>query len=119
MDESAARARLHEERQAALRRVRALSTALEDIRAGSAEANTDDEHDPEGSTIAFERAQVSSLLRDARSSLADIDQAVARLAQGTYGTCERCGGAIAPERLVARPASRRCIDCAGTPRVDP
>ena len=32
--------------------------------------------------------------------------------QGTYGTCERCGGPIDPERLEARPQARTCIGCA-------
>lgn len=74
--------------------------------------STDDEHDPEGSTIAFERSQTSSLLASSRAHLADVDAALQRLADGGYGHCERCGGRIARERLVARPAARTCIACA-------
>ncbi|MEJ7846034.1 MAG: TraR/DksA C4-type zinc finger protein [Acidimicrobiales bacterium] len=73
---------------------------------------TDDEHDPEGHTIAFERQQVAALLRDARSHLDAVDVAIARLAAGTYGTCERCGGPVGDARLVARPAARTCVACA-------
>ena len=76
----------------------------------------DDEHDPEGHTIAFERQQVAALLRDARSHLVEIDHAIVRLGEGTYGTCELCGGPIAPERLTTRPASRTCVACAIQPR---
>ncbi|MFI0350201.1 TraR/DksA family transcriptional regulator [Actinomadura sp. 9N407] len=72
----------------------------------------DDEHDPEGATIAFERSRVESALHQARGHLADLDRAVERLRDGTYGTCERCGGPIAAARLVARPAARTCITCA-------
>lgn len=72
----------------------------------------DDEHDPEGATIAFERAQVAALLRDERVLLAATDAALLRLAQGAYGNCSRCGGAISAERLAALPATPTCIACA-------
>jgi DnaK suppressor protein len=79
----------------------------------SAEHTTnDDEHDPEGVTVAFERAQVASLLAQARADLEALDEAAARLAAGTYGTCTRCGNPIAPERLEALPTATRCIKCA-------
>lgn len=74
--------------------------------------STDDEHDPEGSTIAFERSQTSSLLASSKAHLADVDDALLRLADGIYGRCERCGDPIAHERLLARPAARTCIVCA-------
>ena len=73
---------------------------------------SDDEHDPEGSTIAFERSQASTLLATATEHLADVDAALARIAAGTYGVCERCGREIAPDRLRARPTARTCIACA-------
>ena len=74
--------------------------------------STDDEHDPEGSTIAFERAQLGALLDQADRQLAELDAALARLAAGEYGTCESCGQPIAPERLLVRPTATRCIGCA-------
>lgn len=40
-----------------------------------------------------------------------VDEAIARLDDGTFGTCVRCGQAIAPERLEALPWAARCIDC--------
>lgn len=73
---------------------------------------TDDEHDPEGSTIAFERSQASSMLAAAEQRLAELDLALARLDEGTYGYCESCAGPIPPERLLARPAARTCVPCA-------
>ena len=75
-----------------------------------------DEHDPEGSTIAFERAQVVSLLADARRELDELAAATKRIDDGTYGKCACCGEAIAAERLDALPAATRCIDC--SVRVD-
>ncbi|WP_306514392.1 TraR/DksA family transcriptional regulator, partial [Janibacter hoylei] len=76
-------------------------------------SNADDEHDPEGATIAFERSQVDALARQAREHLREIDAALARLDAGDYGTCERCGRPISAGRLEARPTARTCIDCAG------
>lgn len=73
---------------------------------------SDDEHDPEGSTIAFERSQASTLLATATEHLSDVDAALVRLDAGTYGRCEHCGQAIARERLLARPTARTCIACA-------
>ena len=80
--------------------------------AASRASNADDEHDPEGATIAFERQQVAALIEAARRRLADVDAALARREAGGYGVRESCGGPIAPERLAARPAARSCIGCA-------
>jgi DnaK suppressor protein len=80
--------------------------------AASRSSNADDEHDPEGATIAFERQQLAALLDQARRRLADVEAALERRAAGGYGICESCGRPIAPERLAARPAARTCIDCA-------
>lgn len=108
---------LRAERQTTLARIGALAGELDDIVTASAGSNIDDEHDPEGSTIAFERAQIATLLREARAYLGELDRAAARLEAGDYWACERCGGPIAEERLAARPASRTCVGCADRPRV--
>ena len=71
----------------------------------------DDEHDPEGATLAFERQHLAALAQAAREHLADIDAALARLADGSYGTCQNCGQPIGAERLAARPTARTCIGC--------
>lgn len=78
----------------------------------SVHTTNDDEHDPEGATVAFERAQVVGLLEQARAELRALDAANERLRAGTYGTCMRCGHPIAPERLDALPAATHCIRCA-------
>lgn len=75
---------------------------------------TDDEHDPEGSTIAFERSQAGALITSTRDHLADVDGALDRIDHGTYGWCERCGETIGRERLLARPSARTCIACASS-----
>lgn len=75
-------------------------------------SNADDEHDPEGATLAFEREQVASLLTAAQGRRAELLAALDRVGAGTYGTCERCGGPIGADRLEARPSARTCIACA-------
>jgi RNA polymerase-binding transcription factor DksA len=48
----------------------------------------------------------------ARAVLADVDEALSRLDDGTYGWCVRCTQAIGPPRLEVAPRTRFCIDCA-------
>ncbi|GGN08207.1 MULTISPECIES: TraR/DksA family transcriptional regulator [Terrabacter] len=80
----------------------------------ASEANiADDEHDPEGSTIAYERTQIGALITQAEQHLAEIDAALQRIADGDYGRCEVCGETIPDGRLLARPTARTCIDHAG------
>jgi RNA polymerase-binding transcription factor DksA len=93
--------------------VLALAGDRDAIIDASRSSNADDEHDPEGATIAFERAQVAALLAAARERLADVDEALARYDAGGYGLCARCGEPIPPERLAARPSARTCVPCAG------
>lgn len=97
-------------------RIRALCQSLEDdfdaIVEASTASNADDEHDPEGATVAFERAQIVALLAHARARLDEMDQAVQRWRRGAYGICEGCGEPIPAERLTARPAATACVRCA-------
>ncbi|TAK69581.1 MAG: TraR/DksA family transcriptional regulator [Actinomycetota bacterium] len=76
------------------------------------DSNADDEHDPEGATIAFEREQARAQLDLSRTRLAELDRAVERLRAGHYGVCETCRQPIAADRLIARPEARQCVACA-------
>jgi RNA polymerase-binding transcription factor DksA len=109
---AALRDALDAERQDTLARITALRREFDGIVESSAGVATDDEHDPEGATIAFERAQLAALLGQADRHLAELDGALDRLREGRYGRCERCGRPIAAGRLAARPAARTCIACA-------
>ena len=77
----------------------------------SKDTNADDEHDPEGATIAFERSQVGALVRQAEQRLAEVDAALGRLEDGTYGVCVVCGQPIPPARLEVRPTAATCVGC--------
>lgn len=112
MDLDGARQRLIHERAALLAMGHDLATSFDDIVAAAKDSNLDDEHDPEGSTIAVDRSLVSSLGRSTADRIEQIDKALARLDAGTYGRCLRCGAPIGGGRLAARPAAQTCIGCA-------
>ena len=96
-----------------------LESELEAIGESTASV-PDDEHDPEGSTVGYERARVSALLARADEEIEDLNAALARVAGETYGRCEGCGGAIGEARLVALPTATRCVACAAqTPSHKP
>jgi DnaK suppressor protein len=105
---------LNAERVKTLARVAALTAEFDDIVAGTDAGSSDDEHDPEGSTIAFERTRVSTLVSQGRAYLDELEQAQGRIANGTYGACEHCGADIPCERLVALPTARTCVHCRPT-----
>jgi RNA polymerase-binding transcription factor DksA len=107
-----ARERLDAERRLTSERLERLGADHAGFVAASLNSNADDEHDPEGATIAFERSQVETLARQLQQHLADIEAAERRLAEGSYGICVRCGVAIPEARLEARPAARTCVVCA-------
>ena len=92
--------------------VASLTRRLNGIIEAAALTTNDDEHDPEGSTIAFERAQIAGLLAQAQDELRALDAATTRIANGTYGLCHRCHQPIAPTRLDALPDTTTCIKCA-------
>ena len=111
-DAAVALERLAADRDALRDQVRSLETQFDGFVEASDLVATDDEHDPEGHTIAFERQQVAGLLRDARTKLAALDAALERLRHGTYGRCTQCGVSIPAERLEAVPGAEHCITCA-------
>jgi DnaK suppressor protein len=103
--------RLLDERDRTRTRLGRLTGDYRGIVDASRDSNADDEHDPEGSTIAFERSQVGALVQQAHQRLDEVESALQRLADGGYGRCETCGRPIPEDRLVARPTARTCVDC--------
>ncbi|GGI81043.1 TraR/DksA family transcriptional regulator [Pseudarthrobacter scleromae] len=100
---------LEEERERKVALLPALRADIASANSARQDSNVDDEHDPEGSTIAFELSQASALLKQSSAGLDQVDAALARIAAGTYGTCAVCGEAIAEGRLEARPWTPFCI----------
>jgi RNA polymerase-binding transcription factor DksA len=107
-----ATALINEARAGNVRLIKSLERLWDGIVEAAAGSNVDDEHDPEGATVAFERAQLRDALKQARADLEDLDRAAQRVRTGEYWVCERCGGPIAAARLIARPTATVCIACA-------
>ena len=116
---SDARRRLEAERARVAAQASELEAELESIVSASQDVALDDEHDPDGATVGFERARVTALLENARRRQAALDDAMARVEADTYGVCVGCGLPIAAERLAAVPDAIACTACAAAGRVGP
>jgi DnaK suppressor protein len=109
MNKAKARKRLEEER-----------TRLEGVRDGLLRDETDadagaelsnvDQHPGDLGSETFEHEKNQSVLEQVSDELLQIQAAVERLEEGTYGTCQACGKPIRAERLDAMPATRFCVD---------
>jgi len=108
-------ARIHSLLRARLDEARArddeLAGALETLGA-LRDANTDDEHDPDGAPVSAEWSRLAGIRQDVQAELAAVHAALIRLEAGTYGVCASCGRPIDPARLEARPTAELCIACA-------
>ncbi|WP_411698381.1 TraR/DksA family transcriptional regulator [Conyzicola sp.] len=93
-----------------------LVADLDSFTGARADSATDDEHDPEGPTLAFERSQSAAILGQTREHLEQIEQAIVRLDDGDFGSCATCGKTIPFARLEARPYSTQCVACASKAR---
>lgn len=113
-ERAAVASRLTAARDETEHRIAGLARDFDAVVAASEGSNADDEHDPEGQTIGFERAQLSALLAAARLHRAEIDAAEHRLGDAAFGDCAECGRPIPYERLLARPTTLTCVDCADT-----
>lgn len=113
MDDDLARQRLASERE----RLAGVRAAFDDEHLGDqtendsvSELSAYDQHQADLGTETFEREKDLSILEQVEAELADVEHALRRLDEGTYGTCEVCGRAIPDERLEAVPAARLCLE---------
>ncbi len=107
MDLDAVRRELEARRAGATERVAELAKAPE-----IGEAQGFGKRIGDGTTEAISRLTDIGVGRTLESGLARTERALAKLDEGTYGTCDRCGKEIAPRRLEAMPDSVLCVDCA-------
>ncbi|WP_131684012.1 TraR/DksA C4-type zinc finger protein [Pseudarthrobacter sp. YALA5] len=107
---------LEDERARKLALLPALRADISSANAARQDSNVDDEHDPEGATIAFELSQAAALLDQSTSGLAEVEAALQRIVDGKYGICAVCGQPIAEGRLEARPWTMFCINHAAAGR---
>ena len=111
MDQAEARERIHQEKE----RVSALVTDLRAEGLGESEGeqlselSAYDQHQAELGSETFEREKDISILESLETELADLEKALRKIDEGTYGICEACGKPIPAERLQAMPAARLCV----------
>jgi DnaK suppressor protein len=68
-------------------------------------------HMADDASIMFEEEKFVALRRNTEKMLEQVDLALERVAEGTYGICANCGKPIPPERLEARPSATLCVNC--------
>ncbi|MFZ7089259.1 TraR/DksA family transcriptional regulator [Curtobacterium sp. RRHDQ10] len=109
MDDPDPRSALDEERTRALRLVADVERNMQDVSDARDGANVDDEHDPEGATLAWERGSLGAVRDAARDRLREVDAALVRLADGRYGRCIVGGEPIPAARLAVAPWAATCV----------
>jgi DnaK suppressor protein len=92
-----------------------LQGQLAELGFGDAGGLDYDSNFADSSQVTAERGEAETLASELRDALEEVEAAIERMSAGTYGACERCGEAISPARLEAKPAARRCIACASKP----
>ena len=98
------RALLEEERNS-------LRAQLSELGFGAEGLNYDSNF-ADSSQVTAERGEAEALAKTLLDTLSEVERALAKFGDSTYGRCESCGKPIAPARLEAKPAARYCIDCA-------
>jgi len=89
-----------------------LARQLAELGHGDAGSLNYDSNFADTSQVTAERGEVEALAGGLKDALADVEAALERVEQGTYGRCVRCDQPIAPARLEAMPAAQLCITCA-------
>lgn len=110
MDTQTARRRLTEERERLAATLEGLQIDVEAQKESLQELSMVDQHHADIGTETFEREKDLSLLESVQAGIQDVDAALHRLDQGTYGTCEVCHEPISDDRLDAVPAARFCVE---------
>ena len=110
LDVAAFRTRLLDERQRVLKEIEYLHHENHGSLEDESEERTLDNHLAETASVTLDRELDYSLEENATRALKAIDAALGRIEEGTYGTCERCGKPIDPQRLEARPWATLCIE---------
>lgn len=86
-----------------------LTTQIDGLEPGRSDSQVDDNFADSGQ-VAAEQGENQALAAQLRNELDEVELALTKLDEGTYGSCETCGKEISPARLEAMPAARFCID---------
>ena len=111
------RRRLDDERQRLLSVIAEIEAEQEEVRlTETSSERSPDPNTAEGGSLAFEMEKELSLARNAGDLLAQVDEALGRIAAGSYGRCNDCAKAIPVARLDALPYTKLCVSCAASHR---
>jgi len=111
MDKKALREQLLVERERLEREIAELDADLSESLEDSSEESPYDQHMAETAGVTLDREIDLTLQENARASVAQIDRALGKLENGSYGRCDKCGKPIGEDRLQAAPFATLCIDC--------
>jgi len=92
-----------------------LLARLAELGFGDAGGPAYDPNFADTSQVTAERGEAEALAQSLQETLSEVEHAIAKLADGTFGVCERCHRPISAARLEAKPAARLCIECASRP----
>src|ERR1700730_9392316 len=98
------RASLEEERDSLRRQLGELGYGAQGLEYDSNFADS--------SQVTAERGEAEVLVKTLLETLNEVEHALDKFSDSSYGQCESCGKPIAPVRLEAKPEARFCIDCA-------
>lgn len=106
------RGRLHQERDRIQADLDALDAEIAVLGVGQqAEGSGAGNHLADDATDIAEQERDLALIGTLQERMREVDRALERLDEGTYGVCERCGQAIPAERLEVRPFATLCVNC--------
>lgn len=109
MDLDEARQRLADERERLTQVKDEMQAAAENERESTSELSSMDQHQADVGTELFDRERDLGILEAVEGELTEVERALTRIDEGTYGICEACGKQIADERLEAQPYARLCV----------
>lgn len=110
MDPDEARQRLSDERERLTQVKTEMASASENERESTSELSGMDQHQADVGTELFDRERDLGILEAVEGELAEVERALTRIDEGTYGICEACGKEIGDDRLEAQPYARLCVE---------
>jgi DnaK suppressor protein len=105
------RQQLIDERERLSREIAVLDAELSESLEDSSEESPYDQHMAETAAVTLDREIDLTLQDNARAALIQIDHALNKLKNGSYGLCDKCGKPINEGRLLIAPFATLCVDC--------
>lgn len=111
VDRRALKRRLLEDRERLSQEIAELDADLSESLEDSSEESPYDQHMAETATVTLDREIDLTLQENARAALTQIDRALGKLDNGSFGRCDECGKPIGAARLEIAPFATLCVDC--------